>query len=186
MTDFAAIMRRVITGEDASGKSAIIIDGPPSASNGSPDLGGLFEIWHDEASGELDARDHIDLGATRSVLSPAAGKVKVRWFVIHPAPPGVPPETLNAAARQRFASFDAEDHLRDQSRHPAMHQTESLDVICLLQGDVSLILDTGETRIKPGQIVIQRGTSHGWQAHGGPALLLAVLIDRPLAGASDH
>lgn len=186
MTDFAAIMRRVVTGEDANGKSLIIVDGPPSASNGSPDLGGLFEIWHDAASGVLDATDRSDLGPNRSVLSPAAGNVKVRWFVINPTPPGVPPETLNAAARERFASFDAEDHLRDQSKHPAMHQTESLDVICLLQGDVTLILDTVETRIKPGQIVIQRGTSHGWQAHGGPALLLAVLIDRPLAGSESH
>jgi quercetin dioxygenase-like cupin family protein len=53
-------------------------------------------------------------------------------------------------------------------------------VICLLQGDVSLILEGQETRIKPGQVVIQRGTNHAWKAHGGPALLLAVLVDRPL------
>ena len=82
--------------------------------------------------------------------------------------------------RQRFASFGAEHHLTDQSKHSAMHRTESIDVICLLQGEVDLILDKSVTRIKPGQIVIQRGTSHGWEAHGGPALLLAVLIDRPL------
>ena len=62
-----------------------------------------------------------------------------------------------------------------------MHETHSLDVICLLKGDVTLILEGAETRIKPGQIVIQRGTNHAWVAHGGPALLLAVLIDRPLA-----
>jgi hypothetical protein len=31
-------------------------------------------------------------------------------------------------------------------------------------------------------VVIQRGTNHAWEAHGGPALFLAVLIDRPLAG----
>jgi hypothetical protein len=30
--------------------------------------------------------------------------------------------------------------------------------------------------------VIQRGTNYAWTAHGGPALLLAVLIDRPLKG----
>ena len=63
-----------------------------------------------------------------------------------------------------------------------MHRTSSMDVICLLQGEVDLILDNVRTRVKPGQIVIQRGTSHGWEAIGAPALLLAVLIDRPLAG----
>ena len=56
------------------------------------------------------------------------------------------------------------------------------DVICLLRGEASLILEGAETRIRPGQVVIQRGTNHAWVAHGGPALFLAVLIDRPLAG----
>ena len=51
-------------------------------------------------------------------------------------------------------------------------------MICVLQGDVSLILEGGETRLKPGQVVVQRATNHAWEAHGGPALLLGVLIDR--------
>jgi hypothetical protein len=180
MTDFASTMRRVITGDNAKGESLVIIDGPPASTTGPVDLGGLFDIWHDQAGGLLDPKDHTDLGPKRPVLSPDAGKVKVRWFVINPRPPGVPAEQLNAVARQRFASFDAEHHLTDQAKHPAMHRTESIDVICLLQGEVDLILDTSVTRIKPGQIVIQRGTSHAWEARGGPALLLAVLIDRPL------
>lgn len=184
MTDFASIMRRIVTGDNADGQSLVIVDGPPSATNGDPNLGGLFDIWHDAAFGPIDPQAHDDLGPDRCVLSPGPGNVKVRWFVIQPRPPGVPAEQLNAAARERFASFDAADHLTDQSKHPAMHKTASIDVICLLQGEVDLILDASRTRVKPGQIVIQRGTSHGWEAIGGPALLLAVLIDRPLpAGA---
>jgi quercetin dioxygenase-like cupin family protein len=106
----------------------------------------------------------------------------VRWFVITPTPDGVPKEALDAAVRDRFADFDGAHHIIDQSRHSAMHETHSIDVICLLQGEVSLTLENGETRIRPGQVVIQRGTNHAWTAHGGPALLLAVLIDRPLKG----
>jgi hypothetical protein len=106
--------------------------------------------------------------------------VQIRWFVINPAPAGVPKAELDRAARERFAGFDGAHHIIDQSRHPGMHETHSLDVICLLQGDASLILEEGETRLKPGQVVIQRGTNHAWQAHGGPALFLAVLIDRDL------
>jgi quercetin dioxygenase-like cupin family protein len=107
--------------------------------------------------------------------------VKVRWFVIEPPPGDVPAEVLKAAARERFKAFGAEHELRDQDRHPAMHRTETLDVICLISGEASLILDEGETRLQPGQIVIQRGASHAWTAHGGPALFLAVLIDRSFA-----
>ncbi len=182
MSDFAAALRRVVTGEDAEGKSVVILDGPPSCSTGTLELGGLFDIWHDEIEAVLDPEAREDLGPKRPVLSPGPGHVKVRWFMIHPAPADIPADQLIARARERFAGFDAEDHLTDQTRHPAMHLTHTLDVICLLQGDVSLVLDTSETRLKPGQVVIQRGTSHAWRAHGGPALLLAVLIDRRLAG----
>ncbi len=178
MTGFADAMRRVITGDDADGKSVVILDGGPSSASGQPDLGGLFEIWEDAATGPLDPRDHADLGTTRPVLGPQPGNFQVRWFVVAPLPEGVPKPQLDQIARQVFSGFDGDRHMIDQSRHPAMHETHSVDVICLLQGYVSLILEDGETRIKPGQVVIQRGTNHAWVAHGGPALLLAVLIDR--------
>lgn len=175
---FAEAMRRIVTGEDGDGRSIIVLDGPPSGGVGDPTLGGLSEIWHEAVRGPIDPKDHADRGEKASILSPSEGKVKVRWFVISPPPEGAPPELVKAAARQRFADFGAEHELRDQDRHPAMHQTQTLDVICLISGDASLVLDGAETRIKPGQVVIQRGTSHAWTAHGGPALFLAVLIDR--------
>lgn len=178
MSDFNEAMRRVITGEDASGKSIAIVDGPPSGQIGDPNLGGLFEIWHEAVTGAFDKSDAADRGDAKAILSPAAGKVKVRWFVISPAPEGAPPEMIKKLVRERFADFGADHELTDQDRHPAMHKTETLDIICLISGEASLILDNEERRLKPGNIVIQRGTSHGWTAHGGPALFLAVLIDR--------
>lgn len=180
MQQFVETMRRVITGDDANGKSVVILDGPPSGTSGDPALGGLFEIWHEALAGQLDPRETHDRGETKSVLSPAAGHVKVRWFAISPTPEGAPPDMVKALARERFAAFEAEEHLTNQDHHPAMHQTDSLDIICLISGEASLILDDSETRLKPGQIVIQRGTSHAWTAHGGPALFLAVLIDRAM------
>lgn len=180
MSSFREAMRRVITGDDTQGNSVIIIDGGPSATTGDPDIGGLFEIWEDAASGELDPKAHGDLGTKRAVLGPRKGNVQVRWFVIPPPVPGVPKADADAAVRKRFAAFDGEHHIIDQSRHPAMHETHSMDIICLLQGEVSLILEGTATRLKPGNVVIQRGTNHAWEAVGGPALLLAVLIDRPL------
>lgn len=178
MSDFTEAMRRVITGEDADGRSLVVVDGPPASEIGDPSLGGLFEIWHEAIGGKFDKTDARDLGESKPLLSPAGGKVKVRWFVISPIPEGVPPEMAKTLVRQRFADFGADHELTDQDRHPAMHKTETLDIICLIQGEASLILDNEERRLKPGAIVIQRGTSHGWTAHGGPAPFLAVLIDR--------
>jgi len=44
---------------------------------------------------------------------------------------------------------------------------------------VRLVLDEEETVLKPGDVVIQRGTNHAWICKGSePALLVAVLIDK--------
>jgi len=178
---FSDAMRRVVTGEDGAGRSIVIIDGPPAGEIGAPGLGGLYEIWHEALDEALDPREHVERGEAQPILSPAKERVKVRWFVVEPTPEGAPPEMLNALARERFAQFGAAGHIRDQSRHPAMHQTDTLDVICLISGAASRVLDGDESSLKPGQIVIQRGVSHAWRAHGGPALFLAVLIDRTMA-----
>lgn len=181
MGAFGEAMRRVITGDDASGQSVVIIDGGPSSAAGQPDIGGLFEIWEDCAAGPLDPMMHGDLGTTMPVLGPRPGNVQVRWFVIPPTDETIPKAERDAATRERFKAFHGDHHIVDQTRHSGMHKTHSIDVICLLQGEATLILDNDERRLKPGQVVIQRGTAHAWEAHGGPALLLAVLIDRPLA-----
>ena len=66
----------------------------------------------------------------------------------------------------------------DTTRHPAMHKTKTIDYIILLDGDVTLLLDEDEVRLKPFNVVVQRGTNHAWVNNGDePALLIAVLID---------
>ena len=63
-------------------------------------------------------------------------------------------------------------------RHPSMHRTDSVDHIVLLRGEVTALLDIGEVEMKPFDVLIQRGTNHGWVNHGEePALLMAVLVD---------
>lgn len=45
-----------------------------------------------------------------------------------------------------------------------MHRTMTLDTIIILEGDVELYLDSGESRtLHTGDIVIQRGTMHQWK-----------------------
>lgn len=45
-----------------------------------------------------------------------------------------------------------------------MHRTVSLDYGVVLEGEVELVLDSGEKRLmKRGDVSIQRGTMHAWQ-----------------------
>lgn len=44
-----------------------------------------------------------------------------------------------------------------------MHRTVSLDYGAVIEGEVELLLDSGESRImKRGDVAIQRGTMHAW------------------------
>ncbi|EPS29290.1 hypothetical protein PDE_04239 [Penicillium oxalicum 114-2] len=45
-----------------------------------------------------------------------------------------------------------------------MHRTVSLDYGVVLEGEIELILDSGETRLlKRGDVAVQRGTNHAWR-----------------------
>ncbi|RKR04945.1 hypothetical protein C8C83_4278 [Flavobacterium sp. 90] len=62
--------------------------------------------------------------------------------------------------------------------HPLMHQTETLDYIIILSGEIYLILDEGETLLQAGDIVVQRGTNHAWSNRSDlPCIQLAILLD---------
>ena len=169
-------MRRIITGHNSKGKSKIFIDSGPARSIGE-DVGGLFEIWNTN-SNIIDSTDSTDVADSEIILSPPSNGTKFRYFQINPLPDGVPREILDQMAKEGFAQVHAEHHLIDTTKHPAMHKTETIDYIILLKGDVSLILDDDEVRLKPFDVVVQRGTNHAWVNHGDePALLIAVLID---------
>lgn len=179
MDDMLSGLRRIVTANDADGKSHILIDGGPADEFRTGDLGGLLEIWHDEATGPLDPAPCEDKGAGTPILSPDKGKVKIRWFTSGPSPEGAPPEMIADLTRQAFVAIGAGDHQPDTSKHPAMHTTHTIDAIILVKGRVRLILDKEETVIGPGDVVVQRATNHAWAVEGNePALFVAVLVDR--------
>ena len=172
-------MRRVVTGHDEEGKSIVVLDGPPAKSIGE-DVGGLFELWNTDGN-LINTKDRIDRADDEILLSPPKNGSKFRYFQINPTPEGVPMDVLQNIAADAFEKIGASHHRIDTSKHPAMHKTDTIDYIILLEGDVTLILDKEEVDIKPHDVVVQRGTNHAWVNNGNnPALLIAVLIDSDL------
>ena len=171
-------LRRIVTGENGEGRSLIVFEGLPANASAYPERAGLFEIWAEDLVGDLDPHLFLDLAGGSLKLSPDIGCVRARWFVVEPLPEHVPAEKMKQAAIAQFAALGAEHELADQDRHPFMHRTNTLDVVVLLKGDASLVLDEEVARLAPGDVVIQRGAAHAWIAHDGPALFLAVLIAR--------
>jgi quercetin dioxygenase-like cupin family protein len=62
-----------------------------------------------------------------------------------------------------------------------MHRSSSIDYGIVLEGELTLELDGGESQIiRQGDVVVQRGTNHRWIAHSGEWCRMAfILIEAP-------
>jgi mannose-6-phosphate isomerase-like protein (cupin superfamily) len=175
-------LRRIVTRVNEQGRSFVGIDGPPAEGIEFDFGAGLFEIWTD-AAGPLDRSASDDAGGGPIRLGPRSGGTKIRWFTIAPRPQGVPQAELEKQVAEAFHSIGADRDRPDIAKGPGMHLTSTVDVIVLIKGAVRLVLDEEETVLKPGDVVIQRGTNHAWICEGSePALLVAVLIDKSFSG----
>ena len=47
--------------------------------------------------------------------------------------------------------------------HPYMQKAKTLEFALVLEGEITLVLDTEEVALKAGDIVVQRGTNHAWR-----------------------
>jgi mannose-6-phosphate isomerase-like protein (cupin superfamily) len=174
-------LRRVVTGIDATGKSCVAIDGPPATIR-EGDGRGAAEFWITDAT-PADNRVAGDPAAERPPrLEPPAGGSAIRYFMVAPENKALSLAELEAQSAARFAAMGAAHCRVDTSRHPSMHTTRTVDYIVVLSGRVTLLLDKGEVELKPFDVVVQRGTNHGWVNRGSePALMAAILIDaKPL------
>ena len=65
--------------------------------------------------------------------------------------------------------------------HPLMHQTQTLDYIIILSGQLYLIMEDKETLLNPGDVVIQCATNHAWSNRTEhPCIQLAIILDAKL------
>lgn len=51
--------------------------------------------------------------------------------------------------------------------HPYMQKTRTLDFCLVLEGEITLVLDTQEVHLTAGDTVVQRGTNHAWSNRSG-------------------
>jgi hypothetical protein len=175
-------VRRVVTGHDVEGRAVIQEDRPvPRVQRIGGEHGPLFfEVWNtretpariDRASGEPDER-----GIS---LAPPKNGTRIRVLDIPPDDASLDtlsPEQIKAHFGE-VAAADASSHTGDGSRHAFMHRTETVDYGIMLEGELTLIMDVGETIVRAGDIVVQRGTNHGWANRSGRTCRIAfVLID---------
>jgi len=106
------------------------------------------------------------------VLEPPAGGTIFRVVEF-------PPDKI-AGAFDREAAFAAmgAGHAMDPdaSRHPGMHKTASVDYAIVLSGEIHALMDEGETLLRAGDCLVQRGTNHAWSNRSDEPCLVAFIL----------
>ena len=166
-------IRRIVTGHNAKGRSVILSDGPsphvltiPGQANF-----GLTNLWITDRVPADNTGAH-DAAAVPVVLEPPPGGSIFR-VVEFP-----PDNTL--AGFDRKAAFESmgAGHAMDEdaSRHPGMHKTATVDYAIVLSGEIWALMDEGETLLRAGDVLVQRGTNHAWSNRSNVPCLVAFIL----------
>lgn len=148
--------RRVVTGHAKSGKSIVLSDGPSPLEVKFPERGvAFFEIWSTNTSPAPLLAAEVEPTDRPLELAPKSRGTVIRILDFLP---GFSKE--NSAAR------------------PFIHRTETVDYGIVLEGEIFLLLDDTEVHLKPGDVVVQRGTDHAWENRSDTLARMAfVLVD---------
>lgn len=179
------IFRRIVTGHDADGKAIILSDTSPERTYmiGGPMGAKFHEVWStlqspaliDSASGEPEE--------TGLVLAPPKGGTRIRVIDFPPEGEAIRNLTQDEAS-EHFKSMGGEhaSSAGQNAPHPLMHRTQTIDYGIVLEGELTLVVDRGETTAKAGDIIIQRGTNHAWANRSREICRVAfILIDGQFA-----
>jgi mannose-6-phosphate isomerase-like protein (cupin superfamily) len=82
-----------------------------------------------------------------------------------------------ALAQAGVGEADAGASEHDSRATPGMHQTDTIDIVTVISGEIWAVVETGETLVRAGDTVIQRGTWHAWRNRSeAPCTVMAVHI----------
>ena len=174
--------RRIVCGLNAAGKSVIVEDGPARVIQRGPARPGfgVRNLWvTTDTPAKLDQPDRT---ADFPGFMPPRGGTVVKTIDFPPEPKD-PAERARLAAElhQRQAAAPSEPGMRrkpEGARHAGMHETDTIDYAVVLSGEIYAIVDEGETLMRPGDVLIQCGTSHSWDNRSDEICrVLFVMID---------
>jgi len=177
-----APVRRIVTGHDAEGRAVFVEDGPAPRTQRVGGAHGplFFEVWNTRATPAPITQVCAEPPESGIQLAPPKNGTRIRVLDIPPEDAsiqGLTPEQSRAHFAEVGAAT-ASSHSGTGSRHAFMHRTETIDYGIVLEGELTLILDVGETVVRAGDIVIQCGTNHGWANRSGRHCRIAfILID---------
>jgi len=170
-------IRRVVTANNTAGKSYFLEDGPSPSVKEVVERPGyrVTNVWRTtESPAMVNVKDTIEQHA--GVLPPPNGNVL--RVIDYPPEPKDPLEVKRLQDATFAKLYPDAGHDLKPGDHPGMHITETIDYAIVLAGEMTAIMETEETILKTGDILIQRGTNHAWANRSDfPARIAFILID---------
>jgi quercetin dioxygenase-like cupin family protein len=176
-------IRRIVTGHDASGKAVIIADGPTPGVKTTPNRPGVIfhNMW---TTTSAPARFDEPTEATSVDLPLPPPSAGTTFRLIEFPPESKVGQVDEETAKKAFQEYGADGALQHgeadskTNRHSFMHRTETVDYAICLSGEMTMLLDDSEVVMRPGDVMVQRGTNHAWANRGTePCRIAFVLVD---------
>ena len=163
MADKTKPVRRIVVVEE-NARSKAIVDGPSPDVRTDPARPGFSSarIWvTDRTPARIKGvRETLDLPHR---LEPPPGGSVCR-VVTFPPDAGYQGKVGAQEVQAYFAAMGSPgaSTYTPQAPHPYMQKTRTLDFCLIIEGEITLVLDTEEVHLKAGDTVVQRGTNHAW------------------------
>ena len=165
--------RRIVTGHDAQGKAVVLFDAALQAKQRSAGGNGMTLLW---VTGEspADVAGSADRAQTQVGVPPPANGTIFRIVDFAPLPPNAPPVDHH----QILVSMGIDPATQGYARHANTHRTRTIDYAIVLDGEIDMLLDDTEIRVKAGDVLVQQATNHAWVNNGSkPCRIAFILID---------
>ncbi|MGQ4601245.1 cupin domain-containing protein [Nocardia sp. R6R-6] len=149
--------RRIVTGVNNAGRSVIVADGETSSIQTVAETPTFVvtNLWqHQQVPVVNDGPVDDGVGGEVRLNPPPAGSIF------------------------RMVEFPPDGAWRDREDGPAdqVHATPSLDYAIVIEGEIWAVLDDEETLMKPGDVLIQRGTRHAWSNRSDRQTVVAFVL----------
>ncbi len=165
------------------GTSTLVSDGPAPHVTLDPARPGFASAYLWSTAGN-PAPVVLDGGAAMDAIEPPPGGTLCRVLTI-------PPDDgwrSSVGAREVAAWFAATGSpgagaYDPNGPHPYLQRTAALEFGIVLDGTVTLVLDTAEVDLAAGDVVVQRGSRHAWSNPGDEPAMVALTSHAGAYGA---
>ena len=159
-------IRRVVTGNDAQGRSRVLFDSAaPNVNPGAISRGTcMTDVWVYESSPAVITGERDDGNLPFRFEPPhAGGHLRIVQSPAKPADYDPAKDPGHVALHEPRQRPDGVWTRGGQNCFSApIHKSETVDYGIVLEGERVLVLDSGEIVMRPGDVVVQLGNWHGW------------------------